>query len=167
MTRIVLAIATALFATATLFTGTAEACISCEYTPQVVNTPNPNAKRKPKSSQGVRAQQMAPAAAKAAKLRQQAKAKAEARARAEARAKAAAARHKAAVAKAEPAADEVAKAKPESEGTETGPRLTGSSALMQQSIPQEKDEPVAAADAEHACKKFVPAVGATVSVPCE
>lgn len=165
MTRIFLAIAAALFATTSLFSNAAEACISCEYTPQVVNTPNPNAKRQPKRNQAVRKQQMSPAAAKAAKQRQQAKAKAEGRARAEAKAKAAAA-PKAAGAKAERVVDEVAKVETEAETTETGPRLTGSSALMQQSIPKE-EEPVTAADAEGACKKFIPAVGATVSVPCE
>lgn len=39
MTRTVLAAAVALIATATSFTSAAEACISCEYVPEVVNTP--------------------------------------------------------------------------------------------------------------------------------
>jgi hypothetical protein len=39
MTRSVLAAAVALIATATFFTSAAEACISCEYVPEVVNTP--------------------------------------------------------------------------------------------------------------------------------
>ncbi len=38
MTRTLLATATALFAAIT-FTSAAQACISCEYTPEVVNTP--------------------------------------------------------------------------------------------------------------------------------
>jgi len=39
MTRTLLAIAMALFAATTLFAPGAEACISCEYVPPVVNTP--------------------------------------------------------------------------------------------------------------------------------
>ncbi len=39
MSRTILATAVALIATATAFTTAAEACISCEYVPEVVNTP--------------------------------------------------------------------------------------------------------------------------------
>jgi len=39
MTRTFLAIAAALLAATTFFTSAAKACISCEYTPPVVNTP--------------------------------------------------------------------------------------------------------------------------------
>ncbi len=39
MTRTIPAIAAALFAAATLFASAAQACISCEYVPPVVNTP--------------------------------------------------------------------------------------------------------------------------------
>jgi hypothetical protein len=39
MTRTLLATAAALFGTAMLFASAAEACVSCEYTPEVVNTP--------------------------------------------------------------------------------------------------------------------------------
>jgi hypothetical protein len=39
MTRKITAIATALFAGAALFASAAEACISCNYVPEVVNTP--------------------------------------------------------------------------------------------------------------------------------
>jgi hypothetical protein len=39
MTRTLLAIAAALFAATTFFSPAAKACVSCEYTPPVVNTP--------------------------------------------------------------------------------------------------------------------------------
>ncbi len=39
MIRTLLATAAALFGAATLFASAAEACVSCEYTPEVVNTP--------------------------------------------------------------------------------------------------------------------------------
>ena len=39
MNRTILAIATALLSASTLFASAAQACISCEYTPEVVNTP--------------------------------------------------------------------------------------------------------------------------------
>jgi hypothetical protein len=45
MIRTVLATAAALFAAGPLFVSPAAACISCEYTPEVVNTPVPGAKK--------------------------------------------------------------------------------------------------------------------------
>ena len=164
MNRIFLAIATALLASATLFGTPAEACISCEYTPEVVNTPNPNARGKQPRTHQAKQKQRSPAKSQAARKSQPAKTK---------QVKAAPARTAApAVAKADPAPAAV-EAAPEAqtetvEKVETGPRLTGSSALMQHSIPREEEpEPVAAADAQHLCKKFVPAIGSTVSVPCD
>lgn len=156
MTRITLAIATALFASTLLLTPAAQACISCNYTPEVVNTPHPNAKRQQKRGQAAKKQQRVPAAAKSQAARKGQPAKAAKKAP----------EPKAAIAKAEPVENEAGNS--QAEATEAGPRLTGSSALMQQSIPrQEEAAPVAAADAEAACKKFIPAVGATVSVPCD
>lgn len=165
MARIFLAIATALFATASLLGSPAEACISCEYTPEVVNTPNPNAKGKPPKRHQARQKQRSPAKSHTARKAPPARAKAQ-----QAKSAPAAARVPE-VAKVEPATG--SEPAPETAATapaETGPRLTGSSALMQRSIPQKDEpdpEPVAAAEAEQACKKFVPAVGAMVSVPCE
>lgn len=46
MTRAYLAVTTALFAVAALWGTAAEACISCNYVPEVVNTPVPGAKAK-------------------------------------------------------------------------------------------------------------------------
>ena len=71
MTRILLAFATILFASVALFNSAAQACISCNYTPEVVNTPNPNAakskkykshqaKRKPSSSKSKAARKKPP-----------------------------------------------------------------------------------------------------------
>ena len=166
MTRMFLAIATALFAATSLFATTAEACISCEYTPEVVNTPNPNAKSKNQRRHQAKQKQRSPAKSQAARKAQPSKARTK-------QVKAAPAQAAVpAVAKVEP--ESAVDAAPQTQANETqaesGPRLTGSSALMQRSIPQKDEpdpEPVAAADAEQACKKFVPAVGAMVSVPCE
>ena len=165
MARIFLAIATALFATTLLLGTPAEACISCEYTPEVVNTPNPNARGKLPKRHQAKQKQRSPAKSHTARKTPPARAKAQ-----QAKSAPAAARVPE-VAKVEPATG--SEPAPETAATapaETGPRLTGSSALMQRSIPQKDEpdpEPVAAAEAEQACKKFVPAVGAMVSVPCE
>lgn len=45
MIRAILAASAALFAAGPLFVSPAAACISCEYTPEVVNTPVPGAKK--------------------------------------------------------------------------------------------------------------------------
>lgn len=50
MTRTLLAIATATFLIAVALAPAAEACISCAYTPEVVNTPHPGAKQKKRSA---------------------------------------------------------------------------------------------------------------------
>ena len=162
MARIVFAIATALFAITSLLATTAEACISCEYTPEVVNTPNPNARGKLPKRHQAKQKQRSPAKSQAARKTQPSKAKAQ-------QAKSAPAPVRApGVAKAEPDPRSEPAPEAQAEKVETGPRLTGSSALMQQAIPREEEpEPVAAAEAEHLCKKFVPAIGSTVSVPCE
>jgi hypothetical protein len=64
---------------------------------------------------------------------------------------------------------------PKTETTETGavdeaPRLTGSSALVEQSLPPQTPEAAApspeGASKEPGCTKFVPAIGTTVSVEC-
>lgn len=161
MTRIILAIATVVFASASLFTTAAQACISCNYTPEVVNTPNPNAARRNKYKTNQAKKPRAPAASKSARKKQPAAQAPATQAKAKP-APAPAPREEAA--KAEPVTDEVAKT--ETSTPESGPRLTGSSALMQHSIPKQ-EEPVTAADAEGACKRFIPAVGATVSVACD
>lgn len=93
------------------------------------------------------------------------------------------------VAKAEPVKAEAAKSEPQNidTATDAAPRVTGSSALVQGSIPVEDetstpssdvkadapatDSTVTAAteqapDANGSCKKFIPAIGTTVSVGC-
>lgn len=170
MTRILLAFATVLFASVALFNSGAQACISCSYTPEVVNTPNPNAakrnkykshqaKRKPSSNKR-KAARKKPPATQAKKTKPPVAAPRQA-------AKEDAPNNEAVkdetVVKDETAAkDEDAK----TAATESPPRVSGSSVLMQHSIPRQ-EEPVAAAEAEETCKKFVPAVGATVSVACD
>ncbi len=156
MTRSILALATVIFASIPLFTPGAQACISCNYTPEVVNTPNPNAAKRNKARTNQAKKQRSPAA-KRKTVRKTPPA-------------APATQAKAKPAPAAPAPKEtVAKSKPvpaETGPTQSGPGLTGSSALMQHSIPKQP-EPVAAAEAEGACKRFIPAVGATVSVACD
>lgn len=162
MARSILALAAVIFASASLFTTGAEACISCNYTPEVVNTPNPNAAKRNKANRAQVKRQRNPGASKSKTVRKQPAKSQPAKMQAKAQQK-------------QPPVSEAVKAEPvitkevattETEKVETGPRLTGSSALMQHSIPKQ-EEPVTAADAEGACKKFIPAVGATVSVACE
>lgn len=165
MTRFFIAIAAALFAVTSLFTSAAEACISCEYTPPVVNTPHPSAKRayKKRSYQARKPSYSRKRKAGIKRKRKPAKTHAKAKPTPAPSKKADVAKAEPEVKKDEPVSKEVAK----TEDTETGPRLTGSSALLQQSIPRrEEKKPVETVEVD-ACKKFIPAVGATVSVACE
>lgn len=94
------------------------------------------------------------------------------------------------VAKAEPVKAEASKSEPAKNDTasdDSAPRITGSSALIQGSIPVEEEAVTPAADvkaeapatdstvtasteqapdASGSCKKFIPAIGMTVSVGC-
>lgn len=157
MTRIFLALATVIFASVSLMGSPARACISCEYTPQVVNTPSPHAakRKKIKSYQAKRKPSAKTKTVRKKPSTTQAKAKPTPAPRQTA---------KQDVAKEEAVKEKVAKTETETE-TEEHPRVSGSSVLMQHSIPRQ-EKPLEAADAEGACKKFIPAVGATVSVAC-
>lgn len=147
VTRTVLTVAALLFGASTLLGSTAQACVSCEYVPEVVNTPTKkslHAKRKHKKSPPV-ARQTAPTrkhVGKSGSIARTAPAKVETA----------------------PAKSDVAKTDAETEGTQ---RLTGSSALIQSSLPSPQPVTAAAESEEGACKKFFPAVGKTLSVPCE
>ena len=168
MTRTVLAIAAALFA-ATTFTSGANACISCEYVPPVVNTPvyshgASHYKRK-RSHAAVSARR-----ARAAKLRLEAKARAQAKAKAHAKALARA------EAKAEAKALAKAKAQSKIETAKAAPVEVESenSAISTASVDKSDTAKVELAPSDGVqaskavgCKKFFPTVGMTLSVPCE
>jgi hypothetical protein len=151
MNRTIIAIATALIAAPALFASGAQACISCEYTPEVVNTPvyshggySAGAKR----------------AYRAAKVHQPRAPKKQVVVRAPA-----------------PKKIEAAEVAPESEAAEIPAVAQNSSiALAKADVAQnddaaEKTTPTAerapAAKANVDCKKFFPSVGMTLTVPCE
>jgi hypothetical protein len=143
MTRTILAIATALLAPA-LFGTAAQACISCEYVPEVVSTPSPGKSYLGKSYERKR---VAPSQ-KVAKLGLSEKriAKAE---RAQ--------RNKTEVARVEPA-------KPEPTKVEPAKTETADAAV-------ETTKPIETASLENdvsaGCVKYFPAIGQTMPVPCE
>jgi len=159
MSKIILAIATAFLTVMTVFASAAEACISCEHVPVVArssstsHTPTRSSKKRfyarAKAKANARARARAIAAARA-----KAKAKAVAAARAKAKAKA--------VAAAEAAAAE------EGELAEAND-VENSTIFLDEVAEAETDESeeIAALDEELRCKKFVPEVGITVTVPCE
>lgn len=173
MTRTIIAIGTALLTATTFFASAAEACISCNYVPEVVHTPvkGSAAKRAPKQRTYVANKEQAarpakkriakaePApkkqfVAKAAPVKKQTVAKAEPVAKSEP------------VAKAEPVAKETetAKAPVETQSEERSAPISVASVLDNQGLPAE--EPVVE-EASVGCKKFFPAVGMTLTVPCE
>lgn len=188
MTRTIFAIGTALLAATTFFASAAEACISCNYVPEVLHTPvkGSAAKRAPKRTYVANKEQAARPAkkriakaapahkkaivAKAAPVKKQTVAKAEPT-------------KKVTVAKAEPAKkDTLAKAEPV---TKTEPVAETATAAPAETQSEERSAPVSVAsvlesqgqgvsaeepEAEEAnvgCKKFFPAVGMTLTVPCE
>jgi len=149
MNRSILAIAAALFAATTLFSSGASACISCEYVPEVVHTPVKGASAKRVQKQRVAKEQARPAKKRISKTAPVAVAKAEP------------------VAKSEPATKTVETAAAPAETTPVEPRETPISVA---SVLEKKgvsaDEGIEVAQ-DVGCKKFFPAVGMTLSVPCE
>jgi hypothetical protein len=148
VTRTILTLAVALFGASTLFGSAAEACISCEYVPEVVNTPTKQtykAKRHQKKTLSVARSKAAPAKKRVGKSESVAKVERPAKTEAAPAAK-----------------TDVAKTE-----TESTPRLTGSSALIQTSVPPAPTVTAVADDEGGACKKFFPTVGKALSVPCE
>ena len=164
MTRTVLAIAAALFA-ATTFTSGANACISCEYVPPVVNTPvysHGASHYKRKSSHSA----VSARRARAAKLRLEAKAKAQAKAKALARAEAKAEAKALAKAKAQ-SKIETAKAAPVEVESENSAISTASVDKSDTAKVELAPSDGVQASKAVGCKKFFPTVGMTLSVPCE
>jgi hypothetical protein len=138
MTRTILAIATALLATTTLFASGAKACISCSYTPEVLHASEKSYKVKSVEKQRAYAASKELNALAAQKRI----------------AKSAAAAKKVETAHAAPAEKEA--------DTETKTVATASSVDAEAAPAQE-----AKVAGNVGCKKFFPAVGATVTVPCE
>jgi hypothetical protein len=158
MNRTIIAIATALLSATTLFASSAQACISCNYTPEVVNTPHPAHARKQRvivAKQAARPAKKRIAKVETAKLAPVAK-------------------------KAEPKKVETAAAEPvqapavtEAPATTEAPveRPLSASTLLQGggAKPADKSaEETKVAEVEPVgCKRFIPTAGVTVTVPCE
>ena len=145
MTRTILAIATSLIASATLFASGAQACISCEYTPEVVRPHLTNQAKRPQKRRVYVA---------------------------ETQQKRLPAPQKTRVAKADPAPaaktapTKVATAEAPAEEAQPQREPPVSTAMLLETGRQTTNatpEPAA----EVGCKKFFPAVGKTMTVPCE
>lgn len=150
MTRIHFTIGTALLAASMMFGGSAaQACISCNYVPEVVHTPVKGAPMKRAQKQRVAKEQVRPAKKRISKTAPVAVAKAEP------------------VAKPAEKKIETATAAPAETTTPTEPRETPisvASVLDKKGMPADETTEVAQ---DVGCKKFFPAVGMTLSVPCE
>lgn len=138
MHRTILTIATALLASSTLMTSGAEACISCNYRPEVADTPV--------SGQSFRAKKrtyvaVAPKPAKKRIAKNLPPPKKQAA----------------------PKRVAIAKAEPVKKATETAPVNKVAEAVT----PAADDAPAETKVADLGCSKFIATVGTTVAVPCE
>jgi hypothetical protein len=144
MTRTFIATATAVFGAITLFASAAQACISCEYTPEVVNTPV--------YSHGdyyhARARVRVRAVVKVPRIRPSKE-----------------------VAEIERAPKKVesAKAEPVELDVKAENSSISTTSVDKKETAEAKPAPVkeAEASASVGCKKFFPSVGMTLTVPCE
>jgi hypothetical protein len=145
VTRTVLAAATAVFASVTLFIPAAEACISCNYTPEVLHSPaKPQAKRAPKARDAT-ADKARPAKKRIAKTPRPA----------------------------QPAPNKEAEASKAVEPTEesaqvdtpaeVAPSGSATAALNHQAARAAEPE----AEPEVGCKRYSAQAGTTVTVPCD
>lgn len=161
MTRLTLSIATALIAASAFFSPAAQACISCEYVPEVLKAgekkharkqqlyvarPAPTPRKRIAKSPPAR-KSIEVAKAPAPKKIQTVKAPAPAPAQ------------PVEAAKAEPAA-------PEGTAQEPTSKPVSTASLIEAGGAGNTEEPQAADNAT-SCKKFFPAVGMTLTVPCE
>jgi hypothetical protein len=144
MTRTLLAIAAALFAATTFLAPAAEACISCEYTPEVVNTPvySHGAKRYAKKRVYTAAKKKARPAKKQI---------------VETRAK---------VKKVETAKAAIEAAPIEVEAESENSTISTAS-VDESEIVEAKPVEAPKVSKNVGCKKFFPTVGMTLTVPCE
>ncbi|MDQ8700534.1 hypothetical protein [Hyphomicrobium sp. LHD-15] len=143
MNRTILASALALISATTFFASAAEACISCNYVPEVVNTPSPHdAKRFQKKRVIVaQPQRAAPSKQRIAKSAPAAKKVETAKA-------------------AEPKSIETAKADIPSES-----KTISTAALLEDGDRPAQETQEVAQDV--GCKKFFPTIGQTLTVPCQ
>ena len=149
MARNILALGTAFFVAASVFGSAAQACISCNYVPEVVNTP-------------VRGQ-----AALGASKKQRAYA-------ANAKKERAARKPTTQIAKAAPVSKSTVAAKVTKEAAGPAPvetlkdvPVSVASVIERKELALNDVKEEAAAVADVGCKKFFPAVGMTLTVPCE
>ena len=140
MTRTIPAIATSLLGISMLFASAAQACISCNYVPEVVNTPSPhqpNAHKKTRTyNKAVERRKERPQKRNVVKAKPTLK--------------------KVDTAKSEPAKTESNKA-----GTET------STASVKAPNEDNGTQTAASGDTSVNCKRFSPTAGVTITVPCE
>ncbi|SDO07291.1 hypothetical protein SAMN04488061_0184 [Filomicrobium insigne] len=139
MTRTILAIATSLLGISMLFASAAQACISCSYVPEVVNTPSPY---QPKAYKQKRADNKSVERRKARPQKRTVTAK--------------------------PSPEKVDTAKSEPAQTETNTAETKTSTAPA-NAPNEDNGTQTAASGETSvnCKRFSATAGVTITVPCE
>lgn len=164
MARNILVIGAAFFFSASVFGSAAQACISCNYVPEVVNTP-------------VRGQAGLGASKKQRAYAANAKKERAARKPATQMAKADPAPKKVVVAKAEPAKtvepavnatkDAAASAPLETAKEAREVPVSVASVINRKELALNDVTEETAAVADVGCKKFFPAVGMTLTVPCE
>jgi len=155
MNRTILAIATALLSASTLFASAAQACISCEYVPEVTRThERSHAAKSFQKKRAIVAAREIPARASKKRPAKIATAKAEPVAK-----------------KLEPKKIDTAKADPvetpkvESKPIETATLTEAEAPTADAEAPAATEEPQAAGPVT--CKKFIATAGVTITVPCE
>jgi hypothetical protein len=149
VTRTILAAAAGLFAAVTLLIPAAEACISCNYTPEVLHSPatKPQAKRPPKARDAT-ADKARPTKKRIAKTPRPAQPAPTEEAEAS----------KAA----EPPTESTQETVQVDTPTEVAPSGSATTALNQQAARAAEPEP----EAEVGCKRYSAQAGTTVTVPC-
>jgi len=145
VSRIILTAAAALLAVGLLLVPAAEACISCNYTPPVANTPQPSAKpskKAPRVEADAKERSARPAKKRSAK------------------------REKTIPKEVAPEkTEEAAKTVPVEPQTDTETSGVSTAAVDEEAPSATTDEPKS--DGGVGCKKFSPTIGKTVTVPCE
>jgi hypothetical protein len=168
MNRSKLCIATAFLALPTLFASTAQACISCEYTPEVVRSSSTTYE-----GPGSYSHQRAYAVERVERVERSRPARHIARRNDDDDKPAKAKEQTARVTPSAPAVEQVATTEPakiekKPENNENSSISVASAKVAEADPAPAVETPKEVADAKPAgCKKFFPAVGMTVSVPCE
>lgn len=155
MTRTLPALAAALFAAAAFFSSSAEACISCEYVPPVVNTPVQSWSGHHSHSYSAPRQRRARTAKRRSRQIERAVVKAKQKAPAIETAKSV-----------EPPLPVKAPEQAELKVTNENSTISTASIDKSEDKTVSKSEPATEANAV-GCKKFFASVGMTLSVPCE